>query len=292
MASESGALDRAFVKRAMVFPLLDAAEEKKLGRRIRSARTTKKAREKAIEDLVKPHLRLVVSIARKFRHYGLSQEDLFQEGFLGLMHAAERFDPTRKIRFATYAQWWIRSYMTEYVLRNWSMIRLGTTRNQKALFFNLRRLRSQITGDTDTMSPDEVKRIAKHLRTTSAEVEAMAQRLSGRDSSLNATVFDEGGEERGALLASQDPNPEEIAAASDARDRRLKILQAAIASLPERERKIIEMRRLNEDSATLEEVGATLKVSKERVRQIEHRAIARIRRAFEAAGIPLRDLLP
>jgi RNA polymerase sigma-32 factor len=292
MASENGALDRAFVKRAMAIPLLDAAEERKLGRRIRSARTSKKARTKAIEALVGPHLRLVVSITRKFRHYGLSQEDLFQEGFLGLMHAAERFDPAREVRFATYAQWWIRSYMTEHVLRNWSMIRLGTTRSQKALFFNLRRLRSQITGETDTMSPDEVKRIAKQLRATPAEVEAMAQRLSGRDSSLNATVSDEGGEERGAFLADEGPTPEEVAAASDARERRLKILQAAVAALPERERKILEMRRLNEDSATLEEVGAALKVSKERVRQLEHRAIAHIRRAFEAAGIPPRDLLP
>jgi RNA polymerase sigma-32 factor len=292
MSSEDGALDRAFVKRAMAVPLLDAAEERTLGRRIRNPRTSKKARTKAIEALVQPHLRLVVAISRKFRNYGLSQEDLFQEGFLGLMHAAERFDPTRKVRFATYAQWWIRSYMTEYVLRNWSMIRLGTTRSQKSLFFNLRRLRAQIAGDSDTLSPEEVRRIAKHLRATPAEVEAMAQRLSGRDSSLNAAVSDDGGEERGALLPDKGPSPEDVATAADARRRRLKILQAAVAALPERERRILEMRRLNEDGATLEEVGAALKVSKERVRQLEHRAIAQIRRAFEAAGIPPRDLLP
>lgn len=291
MASENGALDRALVKRAMAIPLLDPAEEKRLGRRIRNPKTGKAARKKALDALVEPHLRLVVSITRKFRHYGLSQEDLFQEGFLGLMHAAERFDPTREVRFATYAQWWIRSYMTEHVLRNWSMIRLGTTRSQKALFFNLRRLRSQIAGEGEVMSPDEVRRIAKQLRATPAEVEAMAQRLSGRDSSLNATVSDDGGEERGAFLADEGPSPEEQAAAADSRTRRNRILAAAVAALPERERTILQMRRLSEDSATLEEVGARLKVSKERVRQLEHRAIAQIRKAFEAAGIPPKDLL-
>lgn len=291
MASENGALDRALVKRVMAIPLLNPAEEKRLARRIRNPKTSKAARQKALDSLIMPHLRLVVSIAHKFRHYGLSQEDLFQEGFLGLMHAAERFDPARDVRFATYAQWWIRSYMTEYVLRNWSMIRLGTTRSQKALFFNLRRLRSQIAGEGEVMSPEEVRRIAKMLRATPAEVEAMAQRLTGRDSSLNATISEESGEERGTFLSDNQPSPEDQAAAADASARRNRILSDAVAKLPERERLILQMRRLSDTPATLEEVGAHLKISKERVRQLEHRAITQIRRAFEKAGIPPQDLL-
>ena len=291
MVSENGALDRAFIKRAMAMPLLDPAEEKRLGRRIRNPRTSKANRKKALDALINPHLRLVVSITRKFRHYGLSQEDLFQEGVLGLMHAAERFDPTRDVRFATYAQWWIRSYMTEHVLRNWSMIRLGTTRSQKALFFNLRRLRSQIAGDGETVSPEEAKRIAQILRTTPEEVVSMGDRLGGRDISIHTPVSAEGSGERGDFLPDGGPSPEEIAAQSDSRERRNRILAEAVAALPERERTILEMRRLREDSATLEEVGRRLGVSKERVRQLEHRAIAQIRKAFEAAGIPPRDLL-
>lgn len=292
MSSEKdGALERAFIRRAMSVPLLDPAVEKKLGRQLRNPRISKEHKKQALNALLEPHLRLVVSITRKFRHYGLPQEDLFQEGFLGLMHAAERFDPKRKVRFATYAQWWIRSYMTEYVLRNWSMIRLGTTRSQKALFFNLRRLRAQIAGDGDSMSPDEVRRIAQQLRAHPDEVEAMAQRLSGRDSSLNATISDDGSDERGTFLADDKPSPEEQAASLDAQMRLRQILTAALATLPERERIILQMRRLSDHGATLEEVGARLKVSKERVRQLEHRAITQIRKAFEAAGIPPKDLL-
>lgn len=291
MASENGALERAFIKRAMAMPLLEPAEEKKLGRRIRNPRTSKANRKKALDALINPHLRLVVSITRKFRHYGLSQEDLFQEGVLGLMHAAERFDPTRDVRFATYAQWWIRSYMTEHVLRNWSMIRLGTTRSQKALFFNLRRLRSQITGDGETMSPEEARRIAQILRTTPEEVVSMGDRLGGRDVSIHTPVSAEGGGEHGDFLPDGGPSPEDIATQIDSRERRNQILAKAVAALPERERTILEMRRLNEDSATLEEVSRRLGISKERVRQLEQRAIDQIRKAFEASGIPPRDLL-
>jgi len=291
MASEHGALDRAFIERAMAMPMLEPAEEKKLGLRIRNPRTSKANRKKALDALITPHLRLVVSIARKFRHYGLSQEDLFQEGVLGLMHAAERFDPTRNVRFATYAQWWIRSYMTEYVLRNWSMIRLGTTRSQKALFFNLRRLRSQITGDGETVSMEEARRIAQILRTTPEEVVSMGERLGGRDISIHTPLSDEGSGERGDFLPDEGPSPEEIATEIDSRDRRNKILAKAVASLPERERTILEMRHLCQDSATLEDLGKRLGISKERVRQLERRAITHLRKAFEEAGISVQDLL-
>ncbi len=294
-SADSGGIDRAFVKRAMAMPLLSPEDEVQLGLDIQASRgnpKTSKAHRDAVERLIAPHLRLVVSIARSFKNYSLPLEDLAQEGVLGLIHAAERFDPQRKVRFATYAQWWIRSYMTEYVLRNWSLIRMGTTRAQKSLFFNLRRLRTNIAGTGDEpMMPEDIAEIAKRLKVTQDDVRMMEQRLAGRDTSLNITSNEEGGEERGGFLVSEGPSPEEEVTSKQAHRKRHDILRKALAALPERERAIIEMRGLTDPPKTLEEVGQVLSVSKERIRQLEHRARRQIRTAFTNAGLDPKDFL-
>jgi RNA polymerase sigma-32 factor len=267
-------IDQSLIRRAMATPLLTAEEEIR-----HTAGWQQRADDKALQALVEPHLRLVVSIARKFRHYGLPLDDLMQEGVIGLMHAATRFDGERGVRFATYAQWWIRSFMTEYILRNWSLIRIGTTRSQKALFFNLRRLRNDIDGIAggETMSQKAVEEIAERLRVGVADVRSMEQRLSGRDSSLNETIGEENKEERGDYLVCPLPNPEETLASKQTTSIRSKLLDKAMECLADRERQIIQMRRLHDAPLTLEDIGKAFGLRKERVRQIETRALDKIR---------------
>lgn len=276
-AYENGPIDRKLIRRAMELPLLTHEQEIKLTRLWQETQN-----DRALRQLVEPHLRLVISIAKRFKNYGLPLEDLMQEGVLGLMHAAERYDASRKVRFATYAQWWIRSCMTEHVLRNWSLIRLGTTRSQKSLFFNLRRLRNEIDGVRgETMRPETIAAIAKALKVSPDEVRAMEQRLGARDMSLNVAVGDESGEERGALLVCERPDPELQILNEEAGRLRAQLLGAALEALPHRERRIVEMRRLRDHPMTLEEVGRAFGVSKERVRQLENRALAKIRAHIE-----------
>ena len=270
-----GHIDSNLLRRAMAAPLLAAEEEIALTKRWQDS-----GDEGALTRLTEPHLRLVVSIARSFRHYGLPLDDLAQEGVLGLMHASTRFDPERGVRFATYAQWWIRSFMTEFILRNWSLIRIGTTRSQKSLFFNLRKLRNEIDGigiNTDTMSENAVGEIATRLKVNADDVRAMEQRLSGRDSSLNETLSEDGREERGDYLVCPAPNPEEILVKKQTADIRSQLLDAAMECLSDRERQIVQMRRLHDSPLTLEDIGRAFGISKERVRQLETRALEKIR---------------
>jgi len=276
-----GHIDPALLRRAMAAPLLSAAEEIELTRLWQETKD-----DSALSRLAEPHLRLVVSIARSFRHYGLPLDDLAQEGVLGLMHASTRFDSTRGVRFATYAQWWIRSYMTEFILRNWSLIRIGTTRSQKSLFFNLRKLRNEIDGigiNTDTMSENAVDEISRKLRVNPDDVRSMEQRLAGRDSSLNETFSEDGREERGDYLICPAPNPEEILLRKQTADIRSRLLDEAMECLSERERQIVQMRRLHDVPLTLEDIGKAFGISKERVRQLETRALEKIR-AFITRG--------
>lgn len=268
--------DRAFIKKAMKKPLLDADHESKLARRWKE-----KNCEKSLHELTQAYMRLVVSMASKFRHYGLPLSDLIQEGNIGLMQAAARFEPAREVRFSTYASWWIRSSIQDYVLRNWSIVRTGTTAAQKSLFFNLRRLRAQIddTGDS-IMTQENKKWVADTLGVGEKDVEAMASRLSGADRSLNAPLTMDGDSQWQDLLPDTAPQPEEeIMESMDGEQYKVWIAEA-LGSLNDRETFIIKARRLSEDSITLESLGKQLGISKERVRQIEHNALNKLRKAL------------
>ena len=268
--------DRRFVKKAMKAPLLDPDHEFDLARRWREAQD-----ERALHELTTAYMRLVISMAARFKNYGLPMSDLVQEGNVGLMQAAARFEPAREVRFSTYASWWIRSSIQDYVLRNWSIVRTGTTAAQKSLFFNLRRLRALIndTGDA-AMTPENRAYVAKQLRVEERDVDHMASRLSAADRSLNAPMADGGDAEWQDMLASDIPEPEtEVMESRDAQTRADWIKQA-LKDLNERELIIIKQRRLAEDGVTLETLGRQLGISKERVRQIEHQALKKLRRAL------------
>lgn len=269
--------DRQFVKKAMKAPLLEQAHELDLARRWRE-----RDDEAALHELTSAYMRLVISMAAKFRHYGLPMPDLVQEGNVGLMQAAARFEPSREVRFSTYASWWIRSSIQDYVLRNWSIVRTGTTAAQKSLFFNLRRLRAQIDDTDDAVMTRENKTwVATHLGVPERDVETMASRLSASDRSLNAPLSVDGDAQWQDLLADDAKEPEaEIMERRDT-DRRREWIAEALTALTDRETLIIKERRLTDDTVTLETLGKQLGISKERVRQIEHQALGKLRKALE-----------
>jgi RNA polymerase sigma-32 factor len=269
----SYSVNREFIRESMSTALLSRDRELWLARLWRE-----KGDEAALHELVMAYMRLVISTAARFRNYGLPMSDLVQEGAAGLMQAAARFEPEREVRFSTYAAWWIRSAMQDYILRNWSVVRTGTTAAQKALFFNLRRLRAKIGGGSGGPL-DEAGRafIASELSVNIDEVEAMEMRLAGGDQSLNATISPSGEDEWQDFLADERPSPEEtVMFARDSRTRSIWLAQA-LAELTDREQIIIKERRLRDDARTLEELGRDLGISKERVRQIEHRALEKLK---------------
>ena len=265
-----------FIKASMQEALLSRETEYDLAKRWRDNQD-----EAALHRLVRAYTRLVISIASRFRNYGLPMGDLVQEGNVGLLQAAERFEPDRGVRFSTYASWWIRSAMQDFILRNWSIVRTGTTAAQKSLFFNLRRLRAQIDDiGGEQLSEESRKFIANELKVNVHEVEAMEIRLNGGDQSLNAPVSDESEDSWQDFLADQRPNSEEtVVSVQDGRTR-ARWLVEALRELPQREQTIIRKRRLTENGATLEELGRVLGVSKERVRQLEHRALTKLRKSI------------
>lgn len=269
---------QAYLRTAMRAPLLQAEHERELARRWRDL-----GDERALHKLITAYLRLVVAMAARFRHYGLPLSDLVQEGNVGLMQAAARFEPEREVRFSTYASWWIRSAMQDFVLRNWSIVRTGTTSAQKALFFNLRRLRARIgdVGDA-VMSAEASSRVAKALRVPAREVEAMAARLSAPDRSLNAPLTEDGDGEWQDMIADESADPEQRVMAAHDGAARVDLVWAALDDLSERERLIIRERKLEEEAVTLEALGERLGISKERVRQIEGNALEKLRRALIA----------
>ncbi|MBF0333737.1 MAG: RNA polymerase sigma factor RpoH [Alphaproteobacteria bacterium] len=256
------------------FPMLAADEERALSARWRDHRD-----QEAVRRLVGSHLRLVMKIARGFSGYGLPLEDLVAEGNLGLMQAVEKFDPGRGFRLATYAIWWIRATIQEYVLHNWSLVKMGTTAAQKKLFFNLRtlkgRMRELAEGD---LSPATVKVIAIELGVSEVDVIDMNRRLKG-DRSLNIPIGEEGDAELQDLLADEAPNQETILAEAEQRHQRQLLLNQALDRLSDRERHILTERRLKEDPPTLEELSVHYGVSRERVRQIEERALQKLEKA-------------
>lgn len=265
-----------FIKTSMQEPLLSREIEYDLAKRWRDSQD-----ELALHKLVRAYTRLVISIASRFRNYGLPMGDLVQEGNVGLLQAAERFEPDRGVRFSTYASWWIRSAMQDFILRNWSIVRTGTTAAQKSLFFNLRRLRAQIDDiGGEQLSEESREFIANELKVNVHEVEAMEIRLNGGDQSLNAPVSDESEDSWQDFLADQRPSSEEtVVSVRDGRTR-ARWLVEALRELPQREQTIIRKRRLTENGATLEELGRVLGVSKERVRQLEHRALTKLRKSI------------
>lgn len=264
----------SYIRSSMNEPLLEKEHELDLARRWRE-----KGDEKALHELVRSYTRLVVAAAAKFRNYGLPMGDLIQEGNIGLMQAANRFEPERDVRFSTYASWWIRSAMQDYILRNWSIVRTGTTAAQKSLFFNLRRLRAKIerTNGSGGLNDEGRAKIAKELQVSIKDVEEMEGRLSGADNSLNAVISEDGEEEWQNFLKDDRPNPEDIVMGMRDAKTRSKWLEEALGTLSDREQKIIRDRHLQYETVTLEDLGRELGVSKERVRQLEARAMEKLK---------------
>lgn len=234
----------------------------------------------AANQLVTSHLRLAVKVAMNYRGYGLPVSEIISEGNVGLLQAVDRFEPDRGFRFSTYAVWWIRASIQDYILRSWSLVKIGTTASQKKLFFKLRSAKNKIAAlQSGDMHPDQVSLIAKNLGVADQEVIDMNRRLGG-DSSLNAPIHDEG--EAGEwqdYLVDQSPSPEVLLAGRDETDHRQKALVHAIGVLNQRERRIFEARHLAEEPMTLEDLAAEFNVSRERVRQIETRAFEKVRKA-------------
>ena len=268
--------DRSFVRKAMKAPMLEAAHELNLARRWRDEED-----EDALHELTTAYMRLVISMASKFRFYGLPLADLVQEGNVGLMQAAARFDPSREVRFSTYASWWIRSSIQDYVLRNWSIVRTGTTSAQKSLFFNLRRLRAKIddTGDA-VMTAENKKWVSEHLGVPERDVETMASRLSASDRSLNAPLAADGDAQWQDILPDKSATPDQVVMEEHDNAKRKQWIAQALEVLNDREVLIISERRLTDDSVTLEVLGRRLGISKERVRQIEHQALNKLRKTL------------
>ncbi len=278
-SSSASPADRLF-RAAMAIPMLDRARELELARRWREA-----GDEAALDELVSAYLRLVISIARRYRAYGLPVSDLVQEGMLGLMRAAERFEPDRNVRFSTYAGWWVRAAIQDFVLRNWSIVRTGTTSAQKSLFFKFRKLKAQIDGHpVDPLSREERQRVARMLGVRLRDVEAMEGRLARADQSLNAPISDHGEREWLDTLADERPSPEDAAIASIDGRRWHRRLNRALRQLSSRERLIIRTRRLGAEPVTLSTLGERLGISKERVRQIEQQALGKLRALLNPDG--------
>ena len=261
------------------FPMLEPQEEYMLAKRWREH-----GDRDAAHRLVTSHLRLVAKIAMGYRGYGLPISEVVSEGNVGLMQAVKRFEPEKGFRLATYAMWWIRASIQEYILRSWSLVKMGTTANQKKLFFNLRKAKSKINALEDgDLHPDQVKTIAKRLGVTEKDVVDMNRRLGG-DASLNAPIREDGdgGGEWQDWLEDQSPSQERILVESEESDNRHKALMAALDVLNERERRIFEARRLADDPVTLEALAEEFGVSRERVRQIEVRAFEKVQEAVKA----------
>jgi RNA polymerase sigma-32 factor len=277
-----------YLREIRSFPVLAAEEEYMLAKRWQEH-----ADVEAAHRLVTSHLRLVAKMALGFRHYGLPLADLVSEGNLGLMRAVKKFDPDKGFRLATYAMWWIKAALHEYVLSSWSMVRLGSVAAHKKLFFNLRRVKAKLQiFESTALTHDQVKQIAAELSVPEAEVQLMNQRISGRDSSLNAPVAEDVSIERQDLLVDDRPDQESLLAEEQEARRGNQLLTEGLKVLDKRELDILTERRLREKPLTLEELGTRYGVSRERVRQIENRAFAKLQAAVKAATAQQAGLAP
>jgi RNA polymerase sigma-32 factor len=278
----------AYIRTSMQEPLLEKEHEMEL-----AIRWKENHDEKALHEMIRSYTRLVVAAAAKFRNYGLPMGDLIQEGNLGLMQAALKFEPERGFRFSTYAAWWVRASIQDYVLRNWSIVRTGTTSAQKSLFFNLRRLRSRIEGAATEhgLTTEGREKISKLLGVSSKEVQDMEGRMAGADQSLNATIGLDGEDDYQSLLADDRPNPEEVVMGLKDSQTRSEWLESALKKLSEREQRIIKERHLRHETVTLEDLGKKLGVSKERVRQLESRAMEKLKDHLMSRAPNAREVL-
>jgi RNA polymerase sigma-32 factor len=269
--------DRRYISAAMDAPMLEREYEVALARRWRDEEDAD-----ALHEIIEAHIRLVVRIASKFKGYGLPIGDLIQEGNRGLLEAANRFDPDRDVRYSTYATWWILAAMQEYIVRNSSIVRIGTTPAQKSLFFNLRKLRAKLTDNLAArMTEEERELIASELRVPLAAVERMESHFSRPDQSLNATVGESDSNEFVDLLSDDSPTPEAIIGDLIDSETRAKWIADAMEHLTQREREVITRRFLKDDKITLAEIGETFGVTKERIRQIEGKALSKLREALQ-----------
>ncbi|WP_306118820.1 MULTISPECIES: RNA polymerase sigma factor RpoH [unclassified Roseitalea] len=283
LAGGSGGLAR-YMEEIRRFPMLQPDQEYMLAKRYQEHGDTD-----AAHQLVTSHLRLVAKIAMGYRGYGLPMGEVISEGNVGLMQAVKKFDPERGFRLATYAMWWIKASIQEYVLRSWSLVKMGTTANQKRLFFNLRKAKSRIQalGDSD-LNDDQVQKIATDLQVSEDDVRSMNQRLSG-DASLNAPVRAAEGEsgQWQDWLVDEGESAEDMLIEEDELDHRRAMLRQAMDVLNDREKRIFQARRLAEEPLTLEELSGEFDISRERVRQIEVRAFEKVQAAMVAAAAEL-----
>ncbi|NMG38211.1 RNA polymerase sigma factor RpoH [Chelativorans sp. ZYF759] len=278
IVSGEGGLSR-YLEEIRRFPMLEPQEEYMLAKRYGEHDDPD-----AAHRLVTSHLRLVAKIAMGYRGYGLPIGEVISEGNVGLMQAVKKFEPERGFRLATYAMWWIKASIQEYILRSWSLVKMGTTANQKRLFFNLRKVKGKIQAlDDGDLKPEQITEIATRLNVSEAEVVSMNRRLSG-DASLNAPIRAAEGEsgEWQDWLVDDHQSQEEILVQQDELDQRRSMLSEALDVLNERERRIFEARRLAEDPMTLEELSGEFDISRERVRQIEVRAFEKVQEAVQA----------
>ncbi len=284
ISGESG-LSR-YLNEIRKFPMLAPEEEYMLAKRWREHEDPD-----AAQRLVTSHLRLVAKIAMGYRGYGLPIGEVISEGNVGLMQAVKRFEPEKGFRLATYAMWWIRASIQEYILRSWSLVKMGTTGNQKKLFFNLRKAKSQISAlEEGDMRPDQVATIATKLGVPEQDVVDMNRRMSG-DASLNAPLREEGEGEWQDWLVDDSASQENLLADREESDNRLGALRSALGVLNPRERRIFEARRLVDDPVTLEQLSEEFGISRERVRQIEVRAFEKVQAAVKA-GVARVEALP
>jgi RNA polymerase sigma-32 factor len=273
--AHEGGLSR-YLDEIRKFPMLEPTEEYMLAKRWREH-----GDREAAHKLVTSHLRLVAKIAMGYRGYGLPISEVVSEGNVGLMQAVKRFEPDKGFRLATYAMWWIKAAIQEYILRSWSLVKMGTTANQKKLFFNLRKAKGRISAlEEGDLRPEQVKQIATQLGVTEQDVVDMNRRLGG-DASLNAPLREEGEGEWQDWLVDESASQESVLAAEEEGQNRLQALRTALTVLNPRERRIFEARRLSDDPITLEDLSSEFGVSRERVRQIEVRAFEKVQEAVK-----------
>ena len=255
------------------FPMLDAEEEYMLAKNWKTTGNVKSA-----EKLVTSHLRLVAKIAMRYKGYGLPMNEIISEGNVGLMQAVKKFEPEKGFRLATYAMWWIKASIQEYILRSWSLVKIGTTTAQKKLFFNLKKLKNQIAPKNEgDLKKDEVEKIANTLDVSEDEVISMNRRLSGKEQSLNAPIGEDGDEWQDWVVDKEMDQELKIAHQEEL-DQRKDLLQDSIKILNDREKQILYARRLNENPSTLEDLSKKFKISRERIRQIENKAFEKLQK--------------
>lgn len=264
-----------YLQEIQKFPILTFEQEQEYAEDF-----VKTGNKEAAKMLIQSHLRLVVKIASKFRAYGLPIVDLVSEGNVGLIQAVKKFDPKKGFRFSTYAMWWIKAYIQEYILRSWSLVKIGTTLAQKKLFFNLRKIKKRLeANETGNLLPEQITKIAHDLNVTEKEVIDMNARLQNHDGSLNQVIGDpDDGFEIGDKIAAPMLSQEDIAIKTQEKSRREELLKQALDLLNEREREIVVKRNLNEEAPTLDDLSKVYKISKERVRQIEAAALEKIKK--------------